>query len=284
MLHEIEYNSLQRSMTGNEIELSSVNWTRLGTGSPVILVHGLAASLHDWDALMPALAESGYSGYALDLLGHGESPKPESRTYHIDWLFSHLCKWIEALALDQAPVIIGHSLGGYLALEYANLFPEKTRALVLASPFYQLAQLPAILRISYNSSALHTTIMERIPHWAFRFIIDITSISFGHSGGALHSLPESIRAQTALDYKRTAPGVYNIPQTLHDMTDSLPALNLPSLVIWGENDQTLSPASFQELVELLPDADGYFLPTGHVPHQSNPERFNQAVISFLSGL
>ncbi len=55
---------------------TDVNSVRAGEGAPVILAHGLAASLHDWDALLPELAAHEYAGYALDLLGHGESAKP----------------------------------------------------------------------------------------------------------------------------------------------------------------------------------------------------------------
>ncbi|GAB4504540.1 MAG: alpha/beta fold hydrolase [Anaerolineales bacterium] len=262
--------------------LGKVNFIASGSGAPVILIHGLAASLHDWDALLPVLASHGYAAYALDLLGHGESAKPESRAYHIDWLFDHLVAWLDSLALNQPPVLVGHSLGGYLTLEYACRFPTALRALVLVNPFYQLAQLPAVLRFSYRNPVLNTTFMERIPQWAFRLMIDVTSLSLGHTGGALYSLPEHIRAQTALDYKRTAPGVYNLPHTLRDLTPCLPSLNVPTLVVWGERDQTLAPASFQRLVETLPKAHSLTLPCGHVPHQSQADEFNRAVTEFLS--
>ncbi|MBI3737910.1 MAG: alpha/beta fold hydrolase, partial [Chloroflexi bacterium] len=66
---------------------TTTNFISKGKGSPVILIHGLAASLHDWDFLLPELDKAGYAGYALDLLGHGESPKPDSREYEMDWLF-----------------------------------------------------------------------------------------------------------------------------------------------------------------------------------------------------
>ncbi len=280
-------NTLLKNKLTDEYEtrmtpMGKVHYKTCGSGAPVILIHGLAASLHDWDALLPALAVNGYAGYALDLLGHGESAKPDSRAYHIDWLFDHLVAWIESLALDQPPVIVGHSLGGYLALDYARRFPQNLRALILVDPFYQLEQLPAILRFSYRTPALNTTLMERIPQWAFRIIIDVTSLSLGHTGGSLYNLPEQVRTQTALDYKRTAPGVYNLPHTLRDLTPCLPSLNLPSLVIWGSRDQTLAPASFQRLIRTLPKARGLDLPCGHVPHQSKAEDFNQAVIEFLS--
>src|SRR3990172_4590171 len=53
-----------------------VNYVQQGKGMPVILTHGMAASLHDWDDLLPELSGSGFAGYALDLLGHGDSHKP----------------------------------------------------------------------------------------------------------------------------------------------------------------------------------------------------------------
>jgi len=54
--------------------LHKVNFVSQGKGAPVVMIHGLAASLHDWDFLLPRLTEAGYAGYALDLLGHGDSP------------------------------------------------------------------------------------------------------------------------------------------------------------------------------------------------------------------
>ena len=73
-----------------QLDNPKVNYVQQGTGSPVILVHGLAASLHDWDALLPELASAGYAAYALDLLGHGESFKPLARTeYTVESVFAH---------------------------------------------------------------------------------------------------------------------------------------------------------------------------------------------------
>ena len=101
---------------------------------------------------------------------------------------------------------------------------------------------------------------------------------------ALHSLPLRIRAQTALDYTRTAPGVYNLPGVLSDLTDNLPRINIPTLVVWGERDQTLTPASFLKLVKSMPRAQGKSIHAGHVPHQSNAAEFNKMVLEFLRAL
>lgn len=264
---------------------TQTNFIKQGEGTPVIMIHGLAASLHDWDDLVPDLVQHGYSVYALDLLGHGDSPKPESRAYQIEWMFDHLTGWIDSLGLTEPPVLIGHSLGGYLALEYARRFPARTRGLVLVDPFYRLLQLPAFLRLSYRRPSINATVVERTPEWLFRIIIDATSLSMGHSSGGAHNLPEHIRAQTALDYKRTAPGVYNLPNTIMDMTPYLPGIEHPTLMVWGTRDSTLMPSSFSDLVAAMPNVvHAKSLIAGHVPHQSHAVEFNQLVFEFLENL
>jgi pimeloyl-ACP methyl ester carboxylesterase len=101
----------------NIIIPTTANYINHGTGTPVIMIHGLAASLHDWNELIPELSGNGYASYALDLLGHGESPKLDSRAYQMDWIFEHFSNWMRSLRLTEPAILIGHSLGGYVALE-----------------------------------------------------------------------------------------------------------------------------------------------------------------------
>lgn len=263
---------------------TTAHYIQQGAGTPVILIHGIAASHHDWDALIPELAGLGYSCYALDLLGHGDSPKPASRAYQMDWLYEHFSGWVRSLRLTEPAILIGHSMGGYLALEYARRVSAWTRGLVLVDPLYSLTQLPPLLRRTYRRPRLSSLIVERTPGWMFRLIVDVTSMAMRHSSGALHSLPERVRAQTALDYARTSPGVYNIVNNSRDLNGSLSSINVPTLVVWGEKDQTLSPASFSRLVRQMPRAVGRTLRAGHVPHQSNPDDFKRIVLEFLRDL
>jgi pimeloyl-ACP methyl ester carboxylesterase len=260
---------------------TTANFIRQGEGPPVIMIHGFAASLHDWDDLLPELASSGYASYALDLLGHGDSPKPASRAYQMDWLFDHFLDWMNSLHLTEPAVLIGHSLGGYIALEYARRVSAWTRGLVLVNPLYSLRQLPPLLRRTYHRPHLNRFIIERTPKWVFRMIVDMTSMAMGRINGGLHSLPERVRAQTALDYARAAPGIYNVPNTWQDLTPYLPSISFPTLVVWGDRDQTLLPTSFPKLVSVMPRAEGKSMPAGHALHQSNAVEFNQMVKEFL---
>ncbi len=268
-------------MLKDSVTPTAVNYVCQGAGSPVILIHGLAASLHDWDELIPELAANGHACYALDLLGHGESLKSDERVYQMDWILDHFFNWVESLHLTEPAVVIGHSLGGYVALEYARRFSASTRGLVLVNPFYSHSQLPLLLRTVYRRANLSGLVARQIPEWLVRFFVDLSSVAMGHGIGALHSMPAKARLQTALDYKRTAPGVYHVPNAIYDLTPHLHEINLPALVVWGERDQTLTPASFLRLVEEMPNAKGEILPAWHVPHQTNVMAFNQLVMEFL---
>src|SRR5215216_3365602 len=263
---------------------STANYVQQGTGTPVILIHGLAASLHDWDDLIPELTKNGYAAYAPDLLGHGESPRLEVLTYRMDWVFEHFFYWMKSLRLTEPAILIGHSLGGYIALEYARRLSARTRGLVLVNPFYSRAQLPFLIRKTYSRPNLSKLVIGKVPEKWFRFFVDVSSATIGHSVGALRSLPERIRAQTVLDYKRTPPGVYHLPGAISEITNLLPEINTPTLVVWGDRDRTLSPASFTRLVKALPKARGEVMHAGHVPHQSHAQEFNQRVLKFLEEL
>ena len=263
---------------------ATANYVKQGDGPPVILIHGLAASLHDWDDLIPELAANGYKAYAPDLLGHGDSPKLDSRAYQMDWVFEHFANWMRSLRLTEPAILVGHSLGGHVALEYARRVSAWTRGLILVNPFYSRSQLPLLLRKTYSRASLSERLLGTVPERWFRFLVDVSSVAVGHSVGSLRALPERIREQTILDYKRTAPGVYHIPSAISDMTRSLPEINTPALVLWGDHDRTLSPTSFTRLVETLPKARGEVLPAGHVPHQTHADVFNQIVLSFLKEL
>jgi len=247
--------------------------------SSVILIHGLAASLYDWVDLIPELSRAGYLSYALDLLGHGKSHKPENiNEYNIENVFLSFCQWIESLQISWPAIVIGHSLGAYLALKYTLLYPEHVTRLILCDPFYTIDQLPLLLRLNYRYSLIDTTLIRFIPEWLIRWVVDLTSISIRNG----YVLPDDVRRQTAADYKRARPEIFNILQSIRDLTPFVSAIHQPTLVIWGEKDGTLQPSYFSKIVKTIPNAIGVEIKgAGHVPHQSHSKEFNQQIMSFL---
>jgi pimeloyl-ACP methyl ester carboxylesterase len=285
---------MENTLQGNETHLlqlnnlgSKVNYIQTGKGSPVILAHGLAASLYDWNDMLPELAASGYAGYALDLLGHGESEKPsDPDAYTVEKVYAHFSDWITSLKLNEPMILIGHSLGGGLALMYALQYPERVRALVLVNPFYEVKQLSVVLQSMFLGKLMNARLLELMPYRLFRFFVDLTSLNFHFGRGERHVLPEPIREQTALDYQRASSGIYNIPRTLPNILNDLPHVQQPTLMLWGGHDSTLAPNSFVHLRQMLPNVHGaHVLPLcGHVPHQCHPALFNPFVMEFLNSL
>jgi pimeloyl-ACP methyl ester carboxylesterase len=251
----------------------------LGHGPPVVLIHGMAASLRQWDYLMPQLAEGGFSAHALDLQGHGESPKPgKLEDYHVEVLYQQLACWIENLKLPEPPLLVGHSLGGYLCLTYTLRHPEKVRALVLTDPLYSPRQISPLFRFLGKRPHTGIQLLDSLPAWTFDKV-------FRWAERIKRPLAPDMRRQLLQDYKRTTPLVLNIPRTVSDLTPRLSSVSHPALVIWGARDMTLAPASFPRIVRALPEAQSFAFPGGgHIPHLTQASAFNQQVLDFASSL
>ena len=102
------------------------DWGR--PGQAILLLHGLASTCHIWDLVAPLLNDS-FAVVALDLRGHGESDKPDDG-YDFEAVGGDVHNFIEALGLE-GPIIVGHSWGGNVALDYAATHPGAARGIVL---------------------------------------------------------------------------------------------------------------------------------------------------------
>ncbi len=102
-------------------------------GSIVVLLHGIAASSDDWRKVLPYL-EPDFHCITIELLGFGQSPKPEWAAYTMDDHMRAIYRTLNKLHLGQDFILIGHSLGSFLAARYATEHEEHLRRLILLSP------------------------------------------------------------------------------------------------------------------------------------------------------
>jgi pimeloyl-ACP methyl ester carboxylesterase len=244
----------------------------------VILVHGICGSLHQWESLTANLIRAGCEVIALDLLGHGDSPKPAPEgEYHVDDVYAHFEGWLDSLELEQAPVLVGHSLGAYLSLNYALRREARIAGLFFASPYFSQGQLSRPVRMSLQNLELGKTLLRLAPEWTIASALRITETSG-------ERLPRRIRHNLARDYKKLDPGVIAYARTTRNLVPQLHRVEAPTMIVWGERDLTLAPESFPDLCERLPHAERRQLPGGHIPHLSHPAAFNRSVIDFLETL
>jgi pimeloyl-ACP methyl ester carboxylesterase len=247
-----------------------------GVGQPVVLIHGLAASNYDWKYLTPELIDTGYKVIAPDLTGHGNSDEPQDPgCYTFSVLYQHFVDCMDTYGGESEITLVGHSMGGLIALNYAIQNPESIGKLILIDPYFDQNQLNSILRYLNRKPDWYHKALRYTPRWLIHTLISLDV------RGLLH-YEDRTRKQIAEDYKRASPEIVFIPGTIPDISKDIMDIKSPTLVIWGTNDATLDPNSFPAIVESLPNGHGKAIRgTGHQPHLAQPAEFNRLVLEFL---
>ena len=254
-----------------------LNHVSSGDGPPVILIHGISQSLTDWYSLMPILASDGYRAIAVDLLGHGDSPKPtDPEFYTTRAVYGTLESWIEALRMEPPYFLVGHSLGGYMSLNYARRHPDNVAAMVLINPLFSLSQLKGLLNIFMPYDSLGVRVLRRTPSW-------LVNSFLAKSDSFTTMLPPKARAMYAKNVKRASPYFLLIPKSAKDLTPELEYISPKTMVIYGVHDNIEDPLSFPRLVSGLPNAIGRAMTgCGHQPHHNKPDVVNRIILNFLN--
>lgn len=225
-----------------------------GAGSAVILLHGLAGSSRWWRYTLPALAPA-FHVLVPELIGFGQS-RPAPRQPDIPTMAALLRAWMDHMEIERAH-LVGHSMGGQIAIHAAAQQPERIARLVLAAA----AGIPRPLA----------------PAEVARFLSELVP---PRAWGRLSFLPT-----IALDTARAGPWV--LWRTLRhlladDVRPLLPTLAPPTLLIWGRFDPLVPLAHGRQMAELIPDARLRIIPdAGHNAMADRPARFNDLVLSFL---
>lgn len=249
-----------------------------GAGPTVLLVHGMASALNDWDLLGPVLVQAGYRIYAVDLLGHGASAKPDlPEHYTMKAMYATFEDWIDSLDVPPPYFLVAHSMGGYVSLRFSLRHPERVRKLALIDPLYSTRQLTPLFRVMHRRPGWSIKLLKRIPLKIIDTAVQLDPIMS-------RDYPWYERTKIANNVKNASPNILNIPRTIPDLTHELPYVQPPVQVIWGDKDRTLEPDSFPPLIASLPNACGHRIHgAGHQPHHSRPETVNRLVLDFLAG-
>jgi pimeloyl-ACP methyl ester carboxylesterase len=257
-----------------------------GTGPVVVLVHGITSTSATWATVLPALAER-YTVIAPDLLGHGESAKPRG-DYSLGAYASGIRDLLLALGHGRATVV-GHSLGGGVAMQLAYQFPEHCDRLVLVAsgglgrgitPLLRAASLPGselVLPLLANEQLLGAgrAVGRLLGRLGLRVQTDLGEVLRGHA-----SLSDGEARAAFLHTLRT---IVDPRGQRVDASDRLYlAQALPFLIIWGERDPIIPVEHAHEAHRLVPGSRLELFPTaGHFPHLDDPLRFVRLLIDFI---
>lgn len=239
----------------------------------VVFIHGLGGSLTTWALNLPAFAEK-FRICALDLVGAGDSDKAVT-DYHIPALADFLARFLDTLGPDwQRTSLVGHSLGGAVALVFAEKHPDRVERLVLVDSAGLGTEIDGATLDLMGSAPTPEHIQAELT----RFFADPKL--------AQQSLISQIQQQ------RSQPGAHDAliatrdaafrrGRQLYNLRQILTVLFQPMLVIWGEADSVIPAAHSAAARQTANARVEIFARCGHCPHIERSDVFNQMVIAFL---
>ena len=241
----------------------------------IVFVHGLGGSLTTWALNLPAFAQQ-FRICALDLAGAGSSDKP-TMDYSAPSLADFLARFLDALGSGwQRMSIVGHSLGGAVALAFAEHYPQRIERLVLVDS--------AGLGPEINNTVLNLIQTEPTPE----HIRAELAYFFANVNLVQQALVDQVCQQRMLPGAReallaTTEAAFGGGRQRIDLREMLAVLRNQVLVVWGTADGVIPVAHAQEATRARQSRLEVFTDCGHCPHIERSDAFNQLVISFLGG-
>jgi pimeloyl-ACP methyl ester carboxylesterase len=254
-------------------------------GPVIVLLHGLASDSDTWEYSIPALAQRGLRVLAVDLLGHGESDKPESG-YLLDDFAADVDEFMAAIELPSA-TLCGHSLGGAIAMHVAYYYPARVQRLVLVAAGglgrevhfgLRAGALPGAPQIlaAFMRAPMKRVYSTRTVHRLLRLKPEqVRNLSrMGRSLGDENGRRAFFTSLRGVIKPGGQTGSYIEAQYL--------AKNMPTLVVWSEEDVVIPVSHARATHDYLPGSKLVVFPGGgHEPHRRHAVAFGDAVASFI---
>jgi pimeloyl-ACP methyl ester carboxylesterase len=261
-------------------------YVKTGSGPALLLLHGLGCDHTTWDPVIRQLARR-YTVIAPDLLGHGASDKPRA-DYSVGGYANGMRDLLTVLNIDKVTVV-GHSLGGGVAMQFGYQFPERTERIILVAPGGLGPEVTPMIRAvslpGFNQvMGLLTLPVIRHLGKAGLHTLARTGLTITHDLDEVAEIYESFRdprARKAISHVVRA--VVDTRGQLVTMVDRAYLTQaMPMLIVWGRDDRVIPVHHARTASAVAPGAVVEVLGnSGHFPHKDHPERFVKIVNDFI---
>jgi pimeloyl-ACP methyl ester carboxylesterase len=277
-----------REFGARQLELHGhrVIYRTVGSGPPVVLIHGMVNSSRHWESVALRLAED-CTVIAPDLIGHGDSATPRG-DYSLGAHAAAIRDLLAAIGVDRA-TIVGHSLGGGVAMQFFWQFPERTERLVLVSsgglghhvsPLLRSAAVPGATPLLWLASQRRVVAAFASFGGWLRGRGHGTGVYLQATARALRPLERRGARQAFLQTLRSVIDVRGQRVSARDRLHLLDGF--PTLIVWGERDNTIPLSHGVEAHEAIPGSRFETLPrAAHFPHLEDPEGLAAVLRHFL---
>ncbi len=258
-----------------------------GSGPPVVLIHGMLNSSSHWQAVAAGLSRE-HTVIAPDLIGHGDSAAPRG-DYSLGAHAASIRDLLAAIGVDRA-TIVGHSLGGGVAMQFFYQFPQRVERLALissgglgheVSPMLRSAALPGI------SGLLSLTIGPRLVDgvWRLGRVLRERGVPTGvYVQAVARALRPLQTAEARSAFLHTLRAVIDVRGQRVSATDRLYLLeSIPTLIVWGERDHTIPIAHGRAAHAAIPGSVLRTIPgAAHFPHLEDPAALAALLREFIA--
>jgi pimeloyl-ACP methyl ester carboxylesterase len=257
-----------------------------GNGPAVVLVHGMVNSSRHWEPVALRLADE-YTVIAPDLIGHGDSAAVRG-DYSLGAHAASIRDLLAAIGIDRA-TIVGHSLGGGVAMQFFYQFPQRTERLVLVSSGGLGREVSPLLRGAALPGA--SALVWLAAHPGLMTGLDRAGEGLRKRGSAKGAFLQAlVRALRPLEepgarkaFLQTLRSVIDFHGQRVSARDRLYLLApMPTLIVWGERDNTIPLAHGRDAHHAVPGSRFETLPrAAHFPHLEDPEGLAEVLRDFL---
>lgn len=238
----------------------------------LVFLHGVGGGHHAWDAQLPFFAARGYGAHAWDQPGYGESPMVDP--YDLEQVSAALARLIAYL--DDGPVVlVGHSMGGFIAQETYLRHPQLVKALALT---FTSAAFGGSTAFAQNFLKARIGPLDEGKTMAQMAASLVRTMHGTRSDPQGLAQAERIMAGVPPDTYRKAVHLL----TTFDRRADLPRIQVPALLLAGGDDKVAPASTMQKMAAKIPGAEFKVLEgAGHLGPMDQPAEFNAALLSFL---
>jgi len=261
-------------------------FVKTGSGPALLLLHGLACDHTTWAPIIESLSKR-YTVIAPDLLGHGRSDKPRA-DYSVGGYANGMRDLLTLLGIDKVTVV-GHSLGGGVAMQFAYQFPERTSRVILVSPGGLGPEVTPVIRaVSMPGfhAAMGVLTMPVLRHVGVVGMKALSKTGIPHT----RDLDEVSAIFENFKDPKFRAAIAHVVRAVIDWRGQIVTMAdraylteaMPMCLIWGDDDSVIPHSHARRIAALAPQTRVQILPNaGHFPHKDHPERFVKIVNDFI---
>ncbi len=266
----------------SELAKTPIHHLKIGSGPPLLLLHGLFDTGQTWDRLVPQLSDR-FTLYAIDLPGFGKTPLPKRWSNSFSAMVDAVLGFLDKQGIAKIS-LVGNSMGGSLSLAICEAAPKRVDRIILLNPF-GLPQVPVAVKSarSLMGRLLPYLLLEPAIRQCAKVIF--SRALFDKDRLTSEALEQRVEPFASLQQRRNLFRFLReiSTETIKVIDDKVPSILQPVLILWGKEDGWLSQDHWMHLKDRLPNARVQLFPDcGHLPQIEKPEDVATTIVAFLS--